>query len=59
MVKNFLKEGKIHGYADKNIFGHTSVPFKAITKKPLTAIPSELAENARSRSAKLRIAERI
>jgi 16S rRNA (cytosine1402-N4)-methyltransferase len=32
---------------------------KIVTKKPLTAAPKELAENPRSRSAKLRVAERV
>lgn len=36
-----------------------SEQLKIITKKPLTAQPDELAQNRRSRSAKLRIAERI
>lgn len=42
----------------KNQF-RASEQLKIITKKPLTAQPDELAQNRRSRSAKLRVAERI
>ncbi len=60
MVKNFFKQGSFDEVPD-NPF--ESVPknnlFKLINKKPLTASDEELKRNVRSRSAKLRIAERV
>lgn len=47
-------EDRIVKYAFRN-----AEPLKIITKKPLTAQPDEQAQNRRSRSAKLRVAERI
>jgi 16S rRNA (cytosine1402-N4)-methyltransferase len=58
MVKNFFKEGKIEGEAVKDVFGNTSVPMKMVNKKPIIASDEELKNNKRSRSAKLRIAEK-
>ncbi|MFT4982002.1 MAG: 16S rRNA (cytosine1402-N4)-methyltransferase, partial [Bacteroidia bacterium] len=39
--------------------GKPLVPFNAVTRKPIIATDEELARNPRSRSAKLRIAEKI
>ena len=57
LVKNFLAKGKFFGEADKNLFGHTDLPFKVLTRKPIEATADEIAENSRARSAKLRFAE--
>lgn len=59
MVKNFINSGNLTGEADKDIYGNTSLPFKAINKKPLVPGEGEIAKNKRARSAKLRVAERI
>lgn len=59
MVKQFFREGKIDGEADRDFFGNRLVPFKVVTRKPITASGEELENNPRSRSAKLRVAERI
>ncbi|MBB5639354.1 16S rRNA (cytosine1402-N4)-methyltransferase [Pedobacter cryoconitis] len=58
-VKNFIAKGKIRGEADKDFFGNEEKPYKAITRKAVIAEEDELERNSRSRSAKLRIGERI
>ena len=59
IVKNFIKKGKIYGDIEKDIYGNYELPFIAINNKPITPQKDELKINSRSRSAKLRIAERI
>lgn len=59
LVKNFMKSGNFEGTINKDFYGKASVPFKLITKKPITPDDKELLLNNRSRSAKLRIAEKI
>ncbi len=60
LIKNFIAKGKFEGEVEKDLYGNTAgVPFKAIHKKPLLPSDEELSKNPRSRSAKLRIAERI
>jgi len=59
MVKNFINKGKIFGDVEKDFFGNEIKPFKAINRKLIQPNQQELKANSRSRSAKLRIAERI
>ena len=59
LVKNYMKSGNIDGILEKDFFGNIKAPFKAITRKPVTPAEAELAGNPRSRSAKLRIAQKI
>ena len=59
IVKNFFKTGNVEGKVVKDDFGKIWTPFKLITRKPLEADPKEIQDNPRSRSAKLRIAEKI
>lgn len=58
MVKNFMKAGNIEGRVEQDFFGNRLAPLRQIGK---VIIPSdkEQEENPRSRSAKLRIAEKI
>ncbi len=58
MVKNFLKSGNIDGTDVKDIYGRRSTPLKLITRKPILPGESEIAQNTRARSAKLRVAAR-
>ena len=58
-VKNFLAKGKFRGEVEKDFFGNDQKPFKVITRKAIVADVEELARNSRSRSAKLRIGERL
>ena len=57
LVKNFLAKGKFFGEADKDLFGHTDLPFQVLTRKPIEATADEIAENSRARSAKLRVGQ--
>ena len=59
MVKNYINKGKVFGEVEKDFFGNEIKPFKAINKKPIEAEESEIKQNSRARSAKLRIAEKI
>lgn len=59
IVKNFIRTGNIEGHLEKDFFGKAASPFRVISKKPITPGAEELRNNPRSRSAKLRIAEKI
>lgn len=59
MVKNVLKSGLVSGDQQKDFYGNIYRPYKILTKKPLEAQASEIAENPRARSAKLRVGERL
>jgi 16S rRNA (cytosine1402-N4)-methyltransferase len=61
LVKNFFKKGSFEDEDPHDPFGQSASPtlLKVITKKPVTPGDKELQQNPRSRSAKLRIAERI
>lgn len=58
LVKNYIRDGKFEGDAEKDMYGNKLVPFKAINRKPIIPTPEENERNSRARSAKLRIAER-
>ena len=58
-VKSFIAKGKFRGEVEKDFFGNDQKPFHVITRKAIVADEEELARNSRSRSAKLRIGERI
>ncbi|TVR82174.1 MAG: 16S rRNA (cytosine(1402)-N(4))-methyltransferase RsmH [Saprospirales bacterium] len=59
IVKNFIRTGNVEGLLKKDEFGVLLTPFKKIYNKPIVPSDRELKINPRSRSAKLRIAERI
>jgi 16S rRNA (cytosine1402-N4)-methyltransferase len=58
LVKNYLRKGKFEGEVEKDLYGNFYTPFKDISKKPIVPGEEELKRNNRSRSAKLRIAEK-
>lgn len=58
MVKNLIKTGNVEGRIEKDFFGNTNAPLKMINNKVIMASEEEQASNPRSRSAKLRIAEK-
>lgn len=60
LVKNFFNKGNFEGRDDKDIYGRTTGRlFKSITKKPIFPDDEEIKKNPRSRSARLRIAEKL
>ncbi|MCC9165686.1 16S rRNA (cytosine(1402)-N(4))-methyltransferase RsmH [Pontibacter harenae] len=58
LVKNFIAKGKFFGEVEKDLFGNEIKPLEAVNRKPITPTEQELLENSRSRSAKLRVAEK-
>jgi 16S rRNA (cytosine1402-N4)-methyltransferase len=60
LVKNFFKKGSFDESEDKDVFGEPVIvsSLKIITKKPVTPGERELRDNPRSRSAKMRTAEK-
>ena len=59
IVKNLIKKGNIEGRLEKDFFGNPIKDLKDITGKVIVATEDQISENTRSRSAKLRIAEKI
>lgn len=59
VVKNFLKFGNFEGKPEKDFYGNLLKPFKMITRKPILPTTEEVKLNPKSRSAKLRIAEKL
>ena len=59
LVKNFIKTGNFEGKLEQDFFGRVQTPFKAINNKVIVASEEEVERNPRSRSAKLRIAEKL
>ena len=59
LVKNMMKAGNVDGKMSQDFFGRTASPFRPVSNKVVTPDADEQARNPRSRSAKLRIAERI
>ncbi len=58
MVKNLIKTGNVEGRQVKDFYGNVECPFRAVNNKVIVADEAEQARNPRSRSAKLRIAEK-
>ena len=59
LVKNFMRTGNLEGKDARDFYGRNLSPFKLLTSKPVVADDDEVERNPRSRSAKLRIAEKI
>jgi 16S rRNA (cytosine1402-N4)-methyltransferase len=59
LVKNYMNSGNLMGELEKDFFGNINRPFNPLKKKAAVATDKEQEENNRSRSAKLRIAERL
>jgi 16S rRNA (cytosine1402-N4)-methyltransferase len=59
LVKNYMRSGRINGKIEQDFYGNYLTPFKLITRKAITPGEEEISRNPRSRSAKLRIAEKI
>ncbi len=58
LVKNIMKTGNVEGKAEKDFFGNIQTPFRLVNNKVIVPTQEEIERNPRSRSAKLRIAEK-
>ena len=58
IVKNFMKTGNAAGKSEQDFFGNMQTPFRLVNNKVIVASDEEVTRNPRSRSAKLRIAEK-
>ena len=59
MVKNIIKTGNIEGKINQDFYGNVIKPLKAVNNKVIVPSDEEQQNNPRSRSAKLRVAEKI
>ena len=57
LVKNFFRSGNLEGTIEKDFYGNAITPFDVIEKGRM-ASDDEVERNPRSRSAKLRVAEK-
>lgn len=58
IVKNYMRAGNCDGVVEQDFYGNKLTPWLLVTRKAIVPTVAEEAENSRSRSAKLRIAER-
>lgn len=58
LVKNFMRSGNFDGKIETDFYGRSLAPFRLLTSKPVSPAQDEVDRNPRSRSAKLRIAQR-
>lgn len=58
MVKNIMKTGNVEGKMTQDFFGNIQAPFRLVNNRVIIPDEAEIARNPRSRSAKLRIAEK-
>lgn len=59
IVKNFIKTGNFEGTVNKDFYGNLVAPLRPVTRKATEPSDAEQESNPRSRSAKLRVAEKI
>lgn len=59
IVKNVMKAGNAEGKMNQDFFGRVQTPFKLVNNKVIVPNDEEQTTNPRSRSAKLRIAEKL
>ncbi len=59
MVKNFIRAGRIDGKVEQDFYGRKLTPWRAVNNKVILPSAEEQEANPRSRSAKLRIAEKL
>ena len=59
IVKNMMKAGNVEGRVTQDFYGRTEAPFRLISNRVISPSEEEQERNPRSRSAKLRIAEKV
>ena len=59
IVKNIFRTGNVEGILNKDFYGHPQLVFHQVNRNVIVAGDSELKQNPRARSAKLRIAEKL
>ena len=59
MVKNIIKAGNVEGKSETDLFGQSKAPLRAVNRNVIIPSAEEQQANPRSRSAKLRIGEKI
>ena len=59
MVKNFMRSGNIAGKVEQDFYGNRLSPLRPVNNKVIIPSEEEQLANPRSRSAKLRIAEKL
>ena len=59
LVKNFMRTGNVEGHVVKDFYGRVQAPLTLVNNKVIVPSADEVARNPRSRSAKLRIAEKV
>jgi 16S rRNA (cytosine1402-N4)-methyltransferase len=58
-VKNMMRAGNAEGRVEQDFFGRATAPLKVVNSKVIVPTDEEVERNPRSRSAKLRIAEKV
>lgn len=59
LVKNFMRSGNFEGEVEKDFYGNVLSPIRMVSRGAIQASEAELAANNRSRSARLRVGERM
>ena len=59
MVKNVMKSGNVDGKVEKDFYGNVASPYRLVNRQVVVPDEQEQNDNPRSRSAKLRVAERL
>ena len=59
LVKNFIRSGNVEGRVEKDFFGRVDTPLKAVNNRVIVPGADEVERNPRSRSAKLRVAQKL
>jgi 16S rRNA (cytosine1402-N4)-methyltransferase len=59
LVKNFMRAGNFDGRVEKDFYGRPQTPWQLVTRKAIIPTAQEIATNPRSRSAKLRAAQKL
>lgn len=59
IVKNLMKTGNVEGREEKDFYGKVNTPYRLVNRQVIVPSNEEMKRNPRSRSAKLRIAEKL